>query len=237
MSTSIIKVLIVDDHPLLRQGLSTLLELEGGINVVGQASNGPEALRLAAELQPDVILLDINMPGMNGIEVAKTVRKRHPEVAILVLTIHDNESYVNEMIRSGAKGYLLKDAEPSQVVQAIKQVYSGESVYPPDLLEHVMERYHELEVQYGRLQTAATLSELSLTSRELEILRYIVEGMSNKEIANTLFISEKTVKNHITSLLRKLDVEDRTQAAVFAVSQGFFLHLSTGLGCLKTPGH
>ncbi|NMB01626.1 MAG: response regulator transcription factor [Firmicutes bacterium] len=232
-----IKVLIVDDHPLLRQGLSTLLELEGGINVVGQASNGPEALRLAAELQPDVILLDINMPGMNGIEVAKTVRKRHPEVAILVLTIHDNESYVNEMIRSGAKGYLLKDAEPSQVVQAIKQVYSGESVYPPDLLEHVMERYHELEVQYGRLQTAATLSELSLTSRELEILRYIVEGMSNKEIANTLFISEKTVKNHITSLLRKLDVEDRTQAAVFAVSQGFFLHLSTGLGCLKTPGH
>lgn len=220
--SSTIEVLIVDDHPLLRQGLSTLLELEGGITVVGQASNGPEALRLAEELQPDVILLDINMPGMNGIEVAKIARERHPEIGILVLTIHDDETYVNEMIRSGAKGYLLKDAEPRQVVQAIKQVARGGSVYPTELMERVMERYHELEVQYGRLQTAATIQELSLTSRELEILKYIVEGMSNKEIANALYISEKTVKNHITSLLRKLDVEDRTQAAVFAVSQGLF---------------
>lgn len=220
--SSTIEVLIVDDHPLLRQGLSTLLELEGGITVVGQASNGPEALRLAEELQPNVILLDINMPGMNGIEVAKIVRERHPEIGILVLTIHDDETYVNEMIRSGAKGYLLKDAEPRQVVQAIKQVARGGSVYPTELMERVMERYHELEVQYGRLQTAATIQELSLTSRELEILKYIVEGMSNKEIANALYISEKTVKNHITSLLRKLDVEDRTQAAVFAVSQGLF---------------
>lgn len=220
--SSTIEVLIVDDHPLLRQGLSTLLELEGGITVVGQASNGPEALRLAEELQPNVILLDINMPGMNGIEVAKIARERHPEIGILVLTIHDDETYVNEMIRSGAKGYLLKDAEPRQVVQAIKQVARGGSVYPTELMERVMERYHELEVQYGRLQTAATIQELSLTSRELEILKYIVEGMSNKEIANALYISEKTVKNHITSLLRKLDVEDRTQAAVFAVSQGLF---------------
>ena len=142
--SSTIEVLIVDDHPLLRQGLSTLLELEGGITVVGQASNGPEALRLAEELQPDVILLDINMPGMNGIEVAKIARERHPEIGILVLTIHDDETYVNEMIRSGAKGYLLKDAEPRQVVQAIKQVARGGSVYPTELMERVMERYHEL---------------------------------------------------------------------------------------------
>lgn len=222
MSNSTVEVLIVDDHPLLREGLSTLLELEGGISVVGQASNGPEALRLIEELQPDVMLLDINMPGMNGIEVAKISREQHPEVGILVLTIHDDESYVNEMIRSGAKGYLLKDAEPRQVVQAIKQVARGESVYPTELMERVMDHYHELEVHYGNLQTAATLNELCLTNRELEILKYIVEGMSNKEIAATLFISEKTVKNHITSLLRKLEVEDRTQAAVFAVSQGLF---------------
>lgn len=222
MSSGDISVLIVDDHPLLRQGLSTLLELEGGITVVGQASNGPEALRLAEQLRPQVILLDINMPGMNGVEVAKILREKQPEIGILVLTIHDNESYVKEMIRSGAKGYLLKDAEPRQVVQAIKQVAAGESVYPTELMERVMDRYHELEMEYGRLQSAAALSELALTNRELEILRYIVEGMSNKEIANALFISEKTVKNHITSLLRKLDVEDRTQAAVFAVSQGIF---------------
>ncbi|HPT83194.1 MAG TPA: response regulator transcription factor [Limnochordia bacterium] len=222
MTTSNIEVLIVDDHPLLRQGLKTLLELEGEITVVGQASNGPEALRLADQLRPDVVLLDINMPGMNGIEVAKALRERRPEVAILVLTIHDDETYVKEMIRSGAKGYLLKDAEPREVVAAIKKVAAGESVYPTDLMERVMEHYHNLEMKYGKLQSAAAISDLSLTTRELEILQYIVEGMSNKEIAAALYISEKTVKNHITSLLRKLNVEDRTQAAVFAVSQGLF---------------
>ena len=217
-----INVLIVDDHPLLRQGLSRLLELEGGINVVGQASNGIEALRLMDQLEPDVLLLDINMPGMNGIEVAKTVREKHPHTEVLVLTIHDNQSYVNEMIRVGAKGYLLKDAEPREVVLAIKKVATGETVYFTQLMERVMERYHHMEMQYGRLQSAAAIQDLELTNRELEILQYICEGLSNKEIANALFISEKTVKNHITSLLRKLEVEDRTQAAVFAVSHGIF---------------
>ncbi len=217
-----INVLIVDDHPLLRQGLSRLLELEGGINVVGQASNGIEALRLMDQLEPDVLLLDINMPGMNGIEVAKTVREKHPHTEVLVLTIHDNQSYVNEMIRVGAKGYLLKDAEPREVVHAIKKVATGETVYSTQLMERVMERYHHMEMQYGRLQSAAAIQDLELTNRELEILQYICEGLSNKEIANALFISEKTVKNHITSLLRKLEVEDRTQAAVFAVSHGIF---------------
>jgi DNA-binding NarL/FixJ family response regulator len=198
------------------------LELEGGINVVGQASNGIEALRLMDQLEPDVLLLDINMPGMNGIEVAKTVREKHPHTEVLVLTIHDNQSYVNEMIRVGAKGYLLKDAEPREVVHAIKKVATGETVYSTQLMERVMERYHHMEMQYGRLQSAAAIQDLELTNRELEILQYICEGLSNKEIANALFISEKTVKNHITSLLRKLEVEDRTQAAVFAVSHGIF---------------
>lgn len=217
-----IRVLIVDDHPLLRQGLSRLLELEGGISVVGQASSGVEALRLTNQLVPDVLLLDINMPGMNGIEVAKTIREQHSKTEILVLTIHDNESYVNEMIRIGAKGYLLKDAEPREVVQAIKKVAEGETVYSSHLMGRVMERYHQMEVHYGRLQSAAAIHDLDLTNRELEILQYICEGLSNKEIANALFISEKTVKNHITSLLRKLEVDDRTQAAVFAVSRGMF---------------
>lgn len=219
---SVIDVLIVDDHPLLRQGLSRLLELEGKIKVVGQACNGLEALRLAGELAPDVILLDINMPGMNGIEVAKILRERHPNIRLLVLTIHDDESYVNEMIRMGARGYLLKDSEPSQVVEAIEKIHCGETVFPAHLMERVMEHYHHIEVQYGRLQSAATMDELALTTREIEILGLIVDGMSNKEIAATLYISEKTVKNHITSLLRKLEVDDRTQAAVFAVSRGMF---------------
>lgn len=221
---SSINVLLVDDHPLLRQGLSRLLELEGGISVIGQAGNGLEAIRLVDQLKPDVALLDINMPGMNGIEVAKVLREQHPELGILVLTIHDDESYVNEMIRIGAGGYLLKDSEPRQVVRAIKQVAAGETVYPSHLMERVMEHYHQLELEYGRLQSAASLSELALTSREFEILNAIVEGLSNKEIAQALFISEKTVKNHITSLFRKLEVDDRTQAAVFAVSNGMFPH-------------
>jgi DNA-binding NarL/FixJ family response regulator len=162
------------------------------------------------------------MPGMNGIEVAKTVQERYSATEVLVLTIHDNESYVNEMIRIGVKGYLLKDAEPREVVQAIKKVAQGETVYSSQLMERVMERYHHMEVQFGRLQSAVAIYDLELTNRELEILQSICEGLSNKEIANALFISEKTVKNHITSLLRKLEVDDRTQAAVFAVSKGIF---------------
>ena len=217
-----IKVLIVDDHPLLRQGLTRLLELEQDIKVVGQAENGEEALAVVEKLQPDVILLDINMPGMNGIETTRILREQYPNVHVLALTIHDDESYVSEMIRSGAQGYLLKDAEPSRVIQAIRRVFSGESVYPSSLMEKVMEHYHQMEVEYGKIQNTATLEELQLTARELEVLQCIVEGMSNKEIAGTLFISEKTVKNHITNLLRKLEVEDRTQAAVYAVSRGIF---------------
>ncbi len=217
-----IKVLIADDHPLLRGGLCRLLELESGISVVGQANNGLETLRLVEELQPDLVLLDINMPDLNGIEVAKNLRNDFPGVKLLVFTIHDRSSYVNEMIRLGVHGYLLKDAEPNSVIDAIKRVMEGETVYSVDLMERVMEHYHHMEIQYGRLQSAATISELSLTARETEILGYIVEGLSNKEIAQVLSITEKTVKNHITRIFKKLDVEDRTQAAVFAVSEGLF---------------
>ena len=215
-----INVLIADDHPLLRQGLTRLLELESDINVVGQAGSGDETLTMVETMEPDVVLLDINMPGMNGIETARILRERHPDVCVLALTIHDDESYVSEMIRAGASGYLLKDAEPSKVIQAIRRVSLGESVYPSPLMERVMEHYHQMEVEYGKIQNAATIDELQLTGRELEVLRCIAEGMSNKEIARTLFISEKTVKNHVTNVLRKLEVEDRTQAAVYAVSKG-----------------
>lgn len=217
-----IEIVIADDHPLLRQGLCRLLELEDGISVVGQANDGVEALRLVKELLPDLVLLDINMPDLNGLDVARNLRNDFPDIKLLVFTIHDERIYVNEMIRLGVHGYLLKDAKPRKVVETITKIMDGETVYSTDLMERVMECYHELEVQYGRLQSAVTLNELALTARETEVLRYIVEGLSNKEIAKALFISEKTVKNHVTHILKKLDVDDRTQAAVFAVREGLF---------------
>ena len=213
------KVLIVDDHSLLRQGLVRLLDLEASINVVGQAADGEEALKKVEELEPDVVLMDINMPILNGIETTRQIRRRWPKIRVLALTIHDDEGYISEMIRAGARGYVLKDAEPDNLFHAIQRVHGGETYFPPDLMEKVMERYHRLNTEYGQQQVDRP-GEEPLTRRELEVLNCIVRGMSNRDIAGALFISEKTVKNHITSLLRKLNVNDRTQAAVMAVQQG-----------------
>jgi len=212
--------MLVDDHALLRQGLTRLLELDDELEVVGQAGTGTGALSLVKEVAPDVVVLDVNLPDMTGIEVAARMQRLCPQVRILALTIHDDVSYISEMIRAGVDGYMLKDEEPARLIGAIKRVGAGESVFPSHLMEKVMERYHRMSEEYGKIQTAATLEELQLTPREQEVLQCIVQGLSNKEIAAQLFISEKTVKNHITSLLRKLDVEDRTQAAVYAVSRG-----------------
>src|SRR5690554_5934379 len=177
---------------------------------------------MVEQTNPDVVVLDVNLPDMTGIEVACRMRDEFPRTRILALTIHDDASYISEMIRAGVDGYMLKDEEPAHLIQAIKRIGAGESVFPSDLMEKVMNRYHRLSEEYSRIQSAATLDELQLTPRELEVLQCIVQGMSNKEIATRLFISEKTVKNHITSLFRKLNVDDRTQAAVYAVTKGLF---------------
>jgi len=217
-----IRVMLVDDHALLRQGLTRLLELDEDLEVIGQTATGTAALAMVQDIHPDVVVLDVNLPDMTGIEVAGRIRKLCPEIRILALTIHDDVSYISEMIRAGVDGYMLKDAEPARLIGAIKRIGVGESVFPSHLMEKVAERYHRISEEYGRIQTAATLEELQLTPREQEVLQCIVQGLSNKEIAAQLFISEKTVKNHITSLLRKLNVDDRTQAAVYAVTKGLF---------------
>lgn len=229
MQEECIRVVVVDDHVLISQGLIRILEMEDSISVVGQADNGKIALQVIGKLQPDVVLMDINMPEMNGIEATQHIRHRWPKVQVLALTIHDDEDYVSEMIRAGARGYLLKDSEPSKVVQAIQRVKNGETFFPPHLMERVMERFHQLVEEQERAYSllAASSEYLYLTSREKDVLECIVDGKSNKEIASCLFISEKTVKNHITNLLRKLGVEDRTQAAVLALKKGMFKNKKT----------
>lgn len=206
-----IRVLIVDDHSLVRQGLKKVLELEDDIRVVGEAENGRKALEVAKTTQPDVVLMDISMPDMNGIEATRAFKKQGFKCAILVLTIHDDREYLFEIVRAGASGYVLKDIEPQKLVEAIRAVSKGNTYIQPNLTL-------DLITEFNRLSSKTKLlKENPLTKREMEVLRLITEGMTNAEIARKLYISEKTVKNHVSRILRKLNVEDRTQAAVFAI--------------------
>ena len=205
-----IKTIIVDDHPLIREGIRRILSLDHRIQVVGEASDGLQGYEMARKHLPDVILMDINMPRMNGIEAARLIREEMPGVRIIALTIHDDQAYVIEMIKAGASGYILKDVEVQELIKAVLTVADGHSVIHPVVTGKV---FGEL-----RRKTAAPPAEREpLTGREMEILSHIARGEANKMIANQLCISEKTVKNHISSIFRKLGVSDRTQAALYAV--------------------
>ncbi len=204
-----IRVLIVDDHPLIRQGLSKVLELEDGIAVIGEAPNGGEALELARKLKPDVVLMDVNMPGMGGIEATARIRGDMPNTKVLILTIHDDDGYVMQTMRGGAAGYLLKDVEPRNLVDAIKIVHKGGSYIHPTIAAKLMGEINRLSTG-GKPPNAVQ----ALTRREVDVLRCLARGCSNRDIANELFISEKTVKNHISSIFHKLNVSDRTQALI-----------------------
>ena len=212
-----IRILIADDHPLLRQGIRNFLSLEPDFEIVGEAADGEEAVARAAALLPDVLLLDINMPKANGIEVASRLKESHPEIRILALTIHDDENYMMKMIQSGAAGYLLKDVEPSMMVQAIRRVHAGESFVEPSLTKKLFSGINSREAQKSAIQPPGTVESDKLSAREIEVLRLIGKGMSNAEIARELFLSEKTVKNHLTNIFRKIQVSDRTQAVLFAI--------------------
>lgn len=240
---STITVLIADDHPLLRQGLRQILELEPDIEVVGEAANGLEAVEKVQELRPNVIVLDINMPVMNGLEAARRIRETVPETKIIALTIHDDQDYILEILRSGAQSYLLKDSEPGRIAAAVRTVAAGEVYLSGRLMNLVLQDYREVIAQSrkpsvsaaGNQETAAAVEGqktgagepstdpgrlVFLSEREQEILRWIVAGKSNREIAAGLYISEKTVKNHVSNILRKLNLSDRTQAAVYGLRHG-----------------
>ncbi len=210
MNEERVRVLIVDDHALIREGLGKVLLLEKRINVVGEATTGEEALELLAAQPVDVVLLDINLPGMNGIETCYHIKRNYPGIEVIALTIHEQEEYLFEMIRAGVSGYLLKDINPELIVDTVLRVYAGESFIPPSLMTKVMR-------EFGRLAAKTEAPVQQLTQREVEVLRLVAKGKSNRQIAQALFISEKTVKNHLTNIFQKIGVSDRTQAALYAI--------------------
>lgn len=211
MMKSKIKVLIADDHSLMRQGLKQILELEEDMEVIGLAIDGEDAVKKSQQLKPHVILMDINMPKMNGIQALRRLKDMGLDSKIIMLTIHEDREYLFETINIGASGYVLKDAESSSLIKAIRDVYGGESYIHPSLAASLVKEFNKK----GKLDDDEFKKE-RLTRREYEVLGLIAEGKNNKEIADTLFISEKTVKNHVSNIFKKIDVNDRTQAAIYA---------------------
>jgi two-component system NarL family response regulator len=211
-----IKILISDDHPVVREGLSAMLSREKDMIVLGEAKNGREAVQLAAELSPDIVLMDLRMPEMDGVEAIRQIKSLYPDIQLIILTTYDDDEYIFKGIEAGARAYLLKDAPREKLFQAIRAVSRGESVIEPTVASHVLDRLAELSRQ---VQTPEVLSD-----RELEVLILIAKGTSNKEIAGTLNISESTVKTHIQSIFNKLEVNDRTEAVTVALRRGI-IHL------------
>ena len=204
-----INVMIADDHSLIREGLKQLLEFDGTIKIVGEASNGIECLEKMNVYNPDVLLLDINMPEMNGIEVLKKMKDDNSQVKVLILTVHNEMDYLMKAVDIGVDGYILKDSESAELKKAIRAVRDGENYIQPSLIPTLNNQSVNRDTDKDKIS--------SLTNRELEVLIQVANGMFNKEIATNLNISERTVKNHISNIFKKIDVSDRTQAAVFAI--------------------
>lgn len=213
----IIKVLLVDDQSLFREGLRTLLEVQGDFQIVGEAANGEEALRLTATMQPEVILMDLRMPIMDGVTATRRIRDLFPNIRVIVLTTFDDDETVFDGLRAGAVGYLLKDVTSDKLHEAIRAAARGEYFMQPSITAKVMSEFARM-ARTPRLQVPDLAVDLS--SRELEVLRQVATGASNKEIADLLVIAEGTVKNHLTSILAKLDARDRMQAVLKAREYG-----------------
>jgi len=209
------KILLADDHPMLRQGIRHLLEREGDFQVVGEAGDGEEAIRVADELVPDVVLMDVGMPKVSGLEATKQIKARHPGTAVLVLTIHDEDEYILELFQAGAAGYILKSAYGEELVQAIRAVRAGDLVFHPAVAERLLKRCTSLRFRPVRVEGIE-----QLTTREFEVLRSVAMGMSNKDIASTLGIGVRTVKGHLISIFTKMGVGSRTEAVLRALKKG-----------------
>lgn len=208
-----IRLILADDHVMLRQGTLAMLARESDLTVVGEANDGAEAVRLAETLRPDVVVMDVRMPGMNGIEATRQIRNRWPSVQVLVLTAHDDDEYVFALLEAGANGYLLKTAPVADLVRAIRTVAAGESAMAPSIVRKLVNRVSGRKAQEPEDEFEA------LTGREMEVLKLLAQGMTNKQIADTLIISDRTVQTHLSNIFGKLGVNSRTEAILIAMKR------------------
>ncbi|SFE92499.1 response regulator [Alteribacillus iranensis] len=225
-----IRLILIDDHQLFREGVKRILDMEPNFEVVAEGDDGEDALRLVEENEPDVVLMDINMPGTNGVEATRNLIEKFPEVKILILSIHDDESYVTHVLKTGASGYLLKEMDADALIEAVKVVGNGGAYIHPKVTHNLINEYRRLatggegesgstEVGYKEVEYRKPLH--LLTRRECEVLQLMTDGYSNRMIGESLYISEKTVKNHVSNILQKMNVNDRTQAVVESIKKGW----------------
>ncbi|MER2108694.1 MAG: response regulator transcription factor [Solibacillus sp.] len=218
------KIIIVDDHQLFREGVKRILDFEDSFEVVAEGDDGTNVVSIYSKFQPDVVLMDINMPGKNGVEATADLLVEFPDAKVMMLSIHDDESYVTHALKSGALGYMLKEMDADEIVEAIKVVAKGGSYLHPKVTKNLVAEFRRLSEHENKgnfHQTEIRRPFHLLTKRECEVLQLLTDGQSNRTIGETLYISEKTVKNHVSSILQKMNVNDRTQAVVTAIKNGW----------------
>jgi|SRR5690625_287207 len=225
IAKKVITIALIDDHKLFREGVKRILSFEPTFDVVAEADDGSEAKRIVEEYSPDIVLMDINMPGQNGIETTKELLEDNPDLKVIILSIHEDESYVTHALQTGARGYLLKEMDTESLMEAIQVVYEGGSYLHPKVTHNLVKEYRKLLESSESSTNVADIEYRKplhlLTKRECQVLQLLSEGQSNRKIAETLIISEKTVKNHVSNILQKLNVDDRTQAVVKAIKNGW----------------
>ncbi|WNF36622.1 response regulator transcription factor [Bacillaceae bacterium IKA-2] len=225
----VIKIVIIDDHQLFREGVKRILAMEKDFDVVAEGDDGSMAMELVEQHNPDVILMDINMPKLNGVEATRQLIEKYPDVKVLILSIHDDETYVTHVLKTGASGYLLKEMDADSLVEAVKVVADGGAYIHPKVTHNLINEFRRLATEQGP-EAEIGFREVEyqrplhiLTRRECEVIQLMTDGKSNRSIGEALFISEKTVKNHVSNILQKLSVKDRTQAVVEGIKNGWVM--------------